>query len=68
MKKVFFTAILLVGVTFASQAQTISKHAIGLRFGGGNGYGAEVSYQHALGDNNRLELDLGWRNDDDFDS
>jgi len=68
MKKVFFTAILIVGVTFASQAQTISKHAIGLRLGGGNGYGAEISYQHALGDNNRLELDLGWRNDKNFDA
>ncbi|PKP25781.1 MAG: hypothetical protein CVU03_06425 [Bacteroidetes bacterium HGW-Bacteroidetes-2] len=68
MKNVFFTTILIVGVTFASQAQSLSENAIGLRFGGGNGYGAEISYQHALGDNNRLELDLGWRNDSDFDA
>lgn len=68
MKKVFFTTIFIIGAIFVSQSQTISENAIGLRFGGGNGYGAEVSYQRALDDNNRLELDLGWRNDRDFDA
>lgn len=53
---------------FQAQAQTISEHAIGLRFGGNNGYGAEISYQRALGSNNRLELDLGWRNDRHFNA
>jgi len=53
-----------LGATVATNAQTISENALGLRFGGGNGYGAEVSYQRAVGgDNNRLEFDLGWRND-----
>ncbi len=63
MKKLILIAIFVFGATAATQAQTISENALGLRFGGGNGYGAEVSYQRALGDNNRLELDLGWRND-----
>ncbi|MGB3774587.1 MAG: hypothetical protein WA951_04965 [Leeuwenhoekiella sp.] len=49
-------------------AQEISKNALGLRFGGSNGVGAEISYQRGLTENNRLEFDLGWRNDDDFDA
>ncbi len=59
-----------MGATLATNAQTISENALGLRIGGGNAYGAEVSYQRALGgDNNRLELDLGWRNDkNNYDS
>lgn len=53
-------------VSFGS-AQEISKNAIGLRIGDGDGFGTEVSYQRALGDNNRLELDLGWRSGKNFD-
>ncbi|MFD1095947.1 hypothetical protein [Salegentibacter chungangensis] len=71
MKKLFLLAAFLTGATFFSnmQAQTIADNAIGLRLGGGDGIGAEVSYQRALGgDNNRLELDLGWRNDNNFDA
>lgn len=41
------------------QAQDFSKHAIGLRLGNGYGFGTEVSYQRALSDTNRLEVDLG---------
>ena len=63
MKKLILMAIFALGATVATNAQTISENALGLRLGGGNGYGAEVSYQRGLGDNNRLELDLGWRND-----
>lgn len=64
MKKLILLVIFAVGATVSMNAQTISKNALGLRFGGGNGYGAEVSYQRAVGgDNNRLEFDLGWRND-----
>ncbi len=59
-----------MGATLATNAQTISENALGLRIGGGNGYGAEVSYQRAVGgDNNRLEFDLGIRNDkNNYDS
>ena len=55
-----------MGFTNLSNAQTISDNAIGLRLGDSNGMGAEVSYQRALGDNNRLEFDLGWRNGNDY--
>lgn len=69
MKKLFLLTFFAVGFGLSSQAQTIADNAIGLRFGGGDGLGAEVSYQRALGtNNNRLELDLGWRNDSNFDA
>lgn len=67
MKNLFFTlAIVLAATTFAS-AQEISKNAIGLRIGGGDGFGTEISYQRALGGNNRLELDLGLETGDNYD-
>lgn len=49
-------------------AQEIADHAIGLRLGDSDGMGAEVSYQLRLGDNNRLEADLGWRNSNKVDA
>ena len=57
MKRLLIGFILIISVNF-SQAQ-IADHALGLRFGGGNGFGTEISYQHGLGDVNRLEFDLG---------
>ena len=54
MKKLFIVLFAVVAFGFASNAQ----NAIGIRFGGGNGYGAELSYQKDLSAN-RLELDLG---------
>lgn len=60
MKKLLLTLFTTCLIGFASNAQ-YSKNAIGLRLGGGFGSGAEISYQRALGDNNRLELDLGLR-------
>ena len=68
MKKVILTAIMLIGLAFASNAQEISKNALGLRLGDNDGFGGEISYQRALGSNNRLELDLGWRNSKYYDS
>ncbi|MCM4158853.1 hypothetical protein FHG64_01145 [Antarcticibacterium flavum] len=69
MKKLFLLVVFVIGAGLTTQAQTIADNAIGLRFGGGDGLGAEVSYQRALGmNNNRLELDLGWRNDSSFDA
>ncbi|SHI48075.1 hypothetical protein SAMN04488096_10249 [Mesonia phycicola] len=68
MKKLLFTSILLLGTFFTIQAQEIAENALGLRLGGANGVGAEISYQRKIGtDNNRLEFDLGWRNDSHFD-
>lgn len=67
MKKLFVLAIAVLGFTFTSNAQEISENAIGLRLGDSDGFGAEVSYQRALGDNNRLELDLGLRSGNGYD-
>ncbi len=56
MKKLLI--VLLICGAFATevQAQEISKNAIGLRFGQGDGFGAELNYQRAVSDNNRLEF------------
>ena len=62
MKKVLFTLIAVLAFGFAASAQ---NNAIGLRFGGGDGYGAEISYQQGLGAN-RVELDLGFGQDNFF--
>ncbi len=62
MKKNIVLTVMLFGLAFTTQAQEISKNAIGLRLGSNDGFGAEVSYQKRLSDVNRLELDLGWRN------
>jgi hypothetical protein len=62
MKKLFITVSLFVGFVLTSQAQKISENALGLRLGDNDGFGAEVSYQRAFQDSNRIEADLGWRN------
>jgi len=58
MKKLFSSLAFVVSMIGAVSAQVDGK-AIGLRFGGVSGLGAEISYQHPLSDVNRLELDLG---------
>jgi hypothetical protein len=71
MKKLILLAAFAFGAVVFNdaQAQQISDNALGLRIGGGGGYGAEVSYQRATGgDNNRLEFDLGWRDSNDYDA
>ncbi len=55
MKKVFYVLLVALCISSAANAQVDGK-AIGIRFG----YGGEISYQHPLGNANRLELDLGW--------
>ncbi|GAA4302027.1 hypothetical protein [Aestuariibaculum suncheonense] len=67
MKKLFLLAFAVLGFVFVSNAQDISKHALGLRLGDSDGFGAEISYQHALGTANRLEADLGWRSGNNWD-
>ncbi|MEN1783806.1 MAG: hypothetical protein AAGF77_01595 [Bacteroidota bacterium] len=49
-------------------AQHISEHSLGLRLGGSDGFGAELSYQKLLGRYNRGELNIGWRNTDKYDA
>ena len=68
MKKIILSAFMLLGLAASTQAQDISKNALGLRLGDNDGFGGEVSYQRGLSKNNRLEFDLGWRNSDDIDA
>lgn len=67
MKKLLLLSITVLGFAFAANAQKISPNAIGLRLGDSDGFGAEISYQRALGDANRLEFDLGWRDGKYYD-
>ncbi|MFT5243479.1 MAG: hypothetical protein ACJA1H_003109 [Glaciecola sp.] len=66
MKKLFLATIAFIGFATVN-AQDISKNAIGLRLGDSDGFGAEVTYQRALSDNNRLEIDLGIRSGNGYD-
>ncbi len=60
MKKTLLLFVAMLGFGLLSFSQ-VNPHAIGLRFGGdGDINGAEISYQHGMGDANRLELDLGF--------
>jgi hypothetical protein len=68
MKKIILSAFMLIGLAFSAQSQTISKNALGLRLGDNDGFGGEVSYQRGLSGNNRLELDLGFRNNKNYDA
>ena len=54
--------VLIAGFASQATAQEISKNAIGFRIGDNDGFGGEISYQTRLSDKNRLELDLGLRN------
>lgn len=62
MKKIILGFSLILASIFSANAQEIADNAIGLRLGGGNGVGGEISYQKSLGANNRLEIDLGLAN------
>lgn len=68
MKKVVLSALMLIGLVFNAQGQDLSKNAIGLRLGSNDGFGAEVSYQRALSQKNRVEIDLGWRSSTAYDA
>ncbi|WP_395043307.1 hypothetical protein [Flavobacterium sp.] len=68
MKKLILSAFMLIGLAFSTQAQDISKNALGLRLGDNDGFGGEISYQRRLSGNNRLELDLGFRNSRNVDA
>jgi len=68
MNKSILVVTMLLGLACSSQAQNISKNALGLRIGDNDGFGGEISYQRKLAANNRLELDLGWRNSNNVDA
>ncbi|MEM9000837.1 MAG: hypothetical protein AAGB24_11285 [Bacteroidota bacterium] len=62
-----FTVLVLFATTVI-QAQNISEHALGLRLGDSDGFGAEISYQKSIGRYNRAEFNLGWRDSRDYDA
>lgn len=70
MRKKIILGICLGFASFTNiQAQeSLSNNTIGIRFSYNNGLGPEVSYQRLLNDNNRLELDLGWRQSKHIDA
>ncbi len=65
MKKVLFTSLFILLLNIIN-AQEIADKTIGLRFGDHDGLGAEISYQHALFNNNRIEAGLAWRSRSHF--
>jgi hypothetical protein len=67
MKKYIITSVVLLLAVLSSNAQDISKNALGLRLGDNNGFGGEISYQARLSPSHRLELDLGWRDGKNYD-
>jgi hypothetical protein len=62
MKKIVLGLSLLLGSLLTINAQEISDNAFGLRVGSNDGFGAEISFQRKLKENNRLEVNLGLRN------
>lgn len=62
MKKLF---IALVAV-FAIGTANAQIKDLGVRIGGGEGFGTEISSQWGMGAN-RLEVDLGWHSDTGYD-
>ena len=67
MKSRFLIVIALFGFAVTTTAQEIAENAIGLRLGDSRGLGAEISYQRAIFETNRIEIDLGWKNGKNYD-
>lgn len=65
MKNLKFVVV-LCAFGFLASAQDISKHALGIRMGSGNGFGPEISYQGYLKENNRLEIGLRMKDQQEF--
>lgn len=57
----FFTAFVV-----ATLSAQVRPRAIGARLGGGSLGSAEFSYQQATGEANRIEIDLGWGGNRDW--
>lgn len=65
MKKKIVISLLGFVICMAAHSQ-VDPNAIGLRIGGGDNFGAEISYQHGFSHKNRLELDLGAGGNDHY--
>ena len=61
MKKIIIAIVAVFAMTTAANAQL---SGIGVRLGGGQGYGAELSTLWNFG--NRVEIDLGWGSHDNY--
>ena len=59
MKKIIIAIVAVFAMSAAASAQF---SGVGVRLGGGQGYGAELSTMWNFG--NRVEIDLGWGNGD----
>lgn len=69
MKKINFSIFLLIAFAFSTQAQdTISKNAIGVRFGNHYGLEVEITYQKKISSKNRLEINGGWNSDNNTET
>ena len=68
MKKLVLAALMLFGFLLSAQAQDIASNALGIRTGDNDGFGVEISYQKRLSDVNRLEFDLGFRDNKNYDA
>lgn len=68
MKILKLTALFLFIGILSGYSQEISNHALGLRLGDSDGFGAEISYQKSVGTANRFEANLGWRDSNYFDA
>lgn len=58
MKRIFVVIIGICAFVYQTKAQDISNHALGLRLTGEVDFGAEISYQKALSENNRVAIGL----------
>ena len=65
MKKKIIVAFSILCMSLLAHSQ-VNPNALGLRLGGGDVNGAEFSYQKGLGSENRLEIDLGFGGNQDF--
>lgn len=61
MKKIIIAIVAVFAMSTAANAQL---SGIGVRLGGGQGYGAELSTLWNFG--NRVEIDLGWNSGDNY--
>ncbi|NAY90872.1 hypothetical protein GTQ34_02980 [Muricauda sp. JGD-17] len=68
MKITTLFAAFFLFATASIQAQDIANHALGLRLGDSDGFGAEISYQKSIARYNRAEFNLGWRDSRNFDA
>lgn len=67
MRNTFLTFFCLFGLALTANSQSLSDNALGIRIGGSDGYGVEVSYQRAIAQSKRLEFNLGVRSADNYD-